>query len=157
MAGLTIALDDTFELWESGVLSVPWDFRIEELQPQLQYFLSEHKSSASNSAAESSSSMSGSRGRCTALCSHPAKPPAAVALQSGSVHASERLPGSRASCAAWGSRVDEPCNVHAWCSSCCRPVPPRRTGVCRPAASLPVGRLTGLLRCYRTLPVRVTR
>ena len=34
-AGVTIAIDTCYEVWDSGIISVPWDFDIHELRPQL--------------------------------------------------------------------------------------------------------------------------
>ena len=34
-AGVTIAIDTCYEVWDSGIISVPWDFNIHELRPQL--------------------------------------------------------------------------------------------------------------------------
>ncbi len=39
LAGASIAIDDCYELWESGFISIPYDFEISELQPQLQKLL----------------------------------------------------------------------------------------------------------------------
>ena len=39
-AGTTIAIDDRYEVWGSGIISVPWNFSIQELKPQLLRLLS---------------------------------------------------------------------------------------------------------------------
>lgn len=50
LAGASIAIDDCYELWESGFISIPYDFDISELQPQLQKLLA--AGSARAAAAE---------------------------------------------------------------------------------------------------------
>ncbi|KAK9858382.1 hypothetical protein WJX84_005474 [Apatococcus fuscideae] len=40
LSGARLAIDDCYELWESGFISIPHHFRIQDLQPQLQRFLS---------------------------------------------------------------------------------------------------------------------
>ena len=39
MPGASIAIDDCYELWESGFVSIPYNFELRELQPQLQKLL----------------------------------------------------------------------------------------------------------------------
>lgn len=39
LTGASIAIDDCYELWESGFISIPYDFEVSELQPQLQKLL----------------------------------------------------------------------------------------------------------------------
>lgn len=51
-AGVTIAIDTCYEVWDSGIISVPWNFNINELRPQLIKLL------ASGHAPTSSSSRS---------------------------------------------------------------------------------------------------
>ena len=34
-AGITIAIDDRYEVWGSGIISIPWNFRMQDLKPQL--------------------------------------------------------------------------------------------------------------------------
>ncbi len=52
--GASIAIDDCYELWESGFVSIPYDFELRDLQPQLQKLLagSSHQR-ARRGAAES--------------------------------------------------------------------------------------------------------
>ena len=49
-SGASIAIDDCYELWESGFVSIPYDFELRDLQPQLQKLLqgsvSDHKEEA---------------------------------------------------------------------------------------------------------------
>lgn len=39
MPGASIAIDDCYELWESGFVSIPYNFEMRDLQPQLQKLL----------------------------------------------------------------------------------------------------------------------
>ena len=39
LPGASIAIDDCYELWESGFVSIPYDFEMRDLQPQLQELL----------------------------------------------------------------------------------------------------------------------
>ena len=55
-AGASIAIDDCYELWESGFISIPYNFNLKDLQPQLQRLLGTASSASSNSASASSSS-----------------------------------------------------------------------------------------------------
>ena len=34
-AGVTLAIDDCYDVWGSGIISIPWDFSIQDLKPQL--------------------------------------------------------------------------------------------------------------------------
>lgn len=34
-AGITIAIDDRYEVWGSGIISIPWNFRMQDLKPQI--------------------------------------------------------------------------------------------------------------------------
>eukprot|EP00891_Asterochloris_glomerata_P005651 jgi/Astpho2/5651/gw1.00079.112.1_t len=36
LSGASIAIDDCYELWESGFISIPYNFNLKDLQPQLQ-------------------------------------------------------------------------------------------------------------------------
>ena len=58
-AGVTLAIDTCYEVWDSGIISVPWDFDISELRPQLIKLL-------------------GPGSTTTAASSNPSKPEAAV-------------------------------------------------------------------------------
>ena len=49
--GASLAIDDRYEVWESGYISIPFDFQLQDLQPKLQRLLS---ASASSSTASSS-------------------------------------------------------------------------------------------------------
>ncbi|KAK9846014.1 hypothetical protein WJX81_008468 [Elliptochloris bilobata] len=40
LSGASIAIDDCYELWESGFISIPFDFQVSDLQPELQRLLS---------------------------------------------------------------------------------------------------------------------
>ncbi|KAK9817188.1 hypothetical protein WJX72_010816 [[Myrmecia] bisecta] len=42
LSGASIAIDDCYELWDSGFISIPYDFRVQELQPELQKLLGSH-------------------------------------------------------------------------------------------------------------------
>ncbi|KAL3152625.1 hypothetical protein ABBQ32_001640 [Trebouxia sp. C0010 RCD-2024] len=35
LSGITIAIDDRYEVWGSGIISIPWNFRMQDLKPQL--------------------------------------------------------------------------------------------------------------------------
>lgn len=39
LAGASIALDDCYEVWESGFISIPYDFQLGDIEPQLQRML----------------------------------------------------------------------------------------------------------------------
>eukprot|EP00884_Botryococcus_braunii_P001914 jgi/Botrbrau1/11723/Bobra.0195s0050.1 len=39
LSGISIAIDDCYELWESGFISIPFHFKLQELQPELQRLL----------------------------------------------------------------------------------------------------------------------
>ena len=32
---MTIAIDDRYEVWGSGIISIPWNFRMQDLKPQI--------------------------------------------------------------------------------------------------------------------------
>ena len=53
-AGASIAIDDCYELWESGFISIPYNFDLKDLQPQLQRLLGTASSASSISAGTSS-------------------------------------------------------------------------------------------------------
>ena len=53
-AGASIAIDDCYELWESGFISIPYNFDLKDLQPQLQRLLGTASSASSTSAVASS-------------------------------------------------------------------------------------------------------
>ena len=55
-AGASIAIDDCYELWESGFISIPYNFDLKDLQPQLQRLLGTASSASSTSGSASSSS-----------------------------------------------------------------------------------------------------
>lgn len=55
-AGASIAIDDCYELWESGFISIPYNFNLKDLQPQLQRLLGTASSASSTSVSTSSSS-----------------------------------------------------------------------------------------------------
>ena len=59
-AGVTIAIDTCYEVWDSGVISVPWNFNINELRPQLIKLLGagRYNSAASNASAIESANTS---------------------------------------------------------------------------------------------------
>ena len=56
-AGVCLAIDDCYEVWESGVLSVPYDFEVKELQPQLRRLLAASSSVGVVTTTTSSSTM----------------------------------------------------------------------------------------------------
>jgi hypothetical protein len=39
LAGVSLAIDDCYDIWDSGFISIPFDFSLAELQPQLQALL----------------------------------------------------------------------------------------------------------------------
>ena len=51
MAGASLAIDDCYELWESGFISIPYDFAVSELQPKLQALLAADSSADSGTAS----------------------------------------------------------------------------------------------------------
>ena len=52
VSGASIAIDDCYELWESGFVSIPYDFELRDLQPQLQKLLQGARAE-SNSSSDS--------------------------------------------------------------------------------------------------------
>jgi hypothetical protein len=46
LAGASLAIDDCYEVWGSGFISIPYDFELNDLQPQLQRLLSAGPSEA---------------------------------------------------------------------------------------------------------------
>ena len=59
-AGASIAIDDCYELWESGFISIPHDFQLSDLRPELRKLLSGGGKNGSNSTAHGSSSSASS-------------------------------------------------------------------------------------------------
>lgn len=55
LRGASLAIDDCYEVWGSGFISIPYDFTLQELQPQLVKLLSA-KSSGSNGNGNGASS-----------------------------------------------------------------------------------------------------
>ena len=51
LAGVTVAIDDCYEVWASGIISIPWDFSIQDLKPQLLRLLGSGPRKPSDSAA----------------------------------------------------------------------------------------------------------
>lgn len=35
LSGVTLAIDDCYDVWGSGIISIPWDFSVQDLKPQL--------------------------------------------------------------------------------------------------------------------------
>ena len=64
LTGASIAIDDCYELWESGFISIPYDFDVSELQPQLQKLLAagSARAAAEDSAAPAAAGEEGSEG-----------------------------------------------------------------------------------------------
>ena len=62
LAGASIAIDDCYELWESGFISIPHDFQLSDLRPKLRRLLTAEgwDSNGSNGSAGSSSRFSSS-------------------------------------------------------------------------------------------------
>ena len=52
MPGASIAIDDCYELWESGFVSIPYNFELRDLEPQLQRLLRGSADSQSGTANE---------------------------------------------------------------------------------------------------------
>ena len=61
-AGITIAIDDRYEVWGSGIISIPWNFSVQDLKPQLLRLLTP--------AASQQAEVSGNTFQAT-LLSHP--------------------------------------------------------------------------------------
>ena len=56
-AGITIAIDDRYEVWGSGTISIPWNFSIQDLKPQLLKLLGPatmHEAASSSTVASAS-------------------------------------------------------------------------------------------------------
>lgn len=62
LRGASLAIDDCYEVWGSGFISIPYDFTLQELQPQLRKLLSAGRaaSNASNLGKAASSYSNGS-------------------------------------------------------------------------------------------------
>lgn len=65
LTGVTLAIDDRFEVWDSGYISIPYDFQVGELQRQLGYRLlgagSSQKASRDDTVRESYSNRDSQR------------------------------------------------------------------------------------------------
>lgn len=48
LRGASLAIDDCYEVWGSGFISIPYDFTLQELQPQLVKLLASTSTAASN-------------------------------------------------------------------------------------------------------------
>lgn len=48
LRGASLAIDDCYEVWGSGFISIPYDFTLQELQPQLVKLLQSSSTAASN-------------------------------------------------------------------------------------------------------------
>ncbi|KAL4858162.1 hypothetical protein ACK3TF_001655 [Chlorella vulgaris] len=65
LSGASLAIDDCYELWDSGFISIPHDFNLSDLQPKLKALLSSGNAattSAASAAAGYSGDASGSYG-----------------------------------------------------------------------------------------------
>lgn len=66
LSGASLAIDDCYELWDSGFISIPHDFNLSDLQPKLQALLGSGSSSGSengsNGVEDYGSSADGSNG-----------------------------------------------------------------------------------------------
>jgi hypothetical protein len=69
LTGASIAIDDCYELWESGFISIPHNFQLSDLRPELRKLLGS-SSSSSGSSSRSSGRMDG----ITPVQSEPAQP-----------------------------------------------------------------------------------
>ncbi|KAL3142186.1 hypothetical protein ABBQ38_002537 [Trebouxia sp. C0009 RCD-2024] len=69
LSGITIAIDDRYEVWGSGIISIPWNFRMQDLKPQLLKLLGPAAASeaASCSTVEVSFQSSPSRQRASSF------------------------------------------------------------------------------------------
>lgn len=45
-AGASLAIDDRYEVWESGYISIPFDFQLQDLQPRLKRLLATSSTSS---------------------------------------------------------------------------------------------------------------
>eukprot|EP00878_Enallax_costatus_P029581 GHUV01032097.1.p1 GENE.GHUV01032097.1~~GHUV01032097.1.p1 ORF type:complete len:235 (-),score=87.50 GHUV01032097.1:501-1205(-) len=61
LRGASLAIDDCYEVWGSGFISIPYDFTLQELQPQLRKLLSAGKA-ASNGSSNGNGASSSSNG-----------------------------------------------------------------------------------------------
>jgi hypothetical protein len=53
LRGASLAIDDCYEVWGSGFISIPYDFTLQELQPQLVKLLSAKSSAVGGNGASS--------------------------------------------------------------------------------------------------------
>jgi hypothetical protein len=51
LSGISLAIDDCYDVWESGFISIPFDFSISDLQPKLQALLAPPAQEAAAAAA----------------------------------------------------------------------------------------------------------
>lgn len=56
LRGASLAIDDCYEVWGSGFISIPYDFTLQELQPQLRKLLSAGKAAGNGSNGYGASS-----------------------------------------------------------------------------------------------------
>ena len=56
LSGVSLAIDDCYDVWETGFISIPFDFSMADLEPKLQALLVDSSSSGSDSSGSGSSS-----------------------------------------------------------------------------------------------------
>jgi hypothetical protein len=59
LSGISLAIDDCYDVWESGFISIPFDFSISDLQPQLQALLAPPQEPAAAAAVSGNGSGGG--------------------------------------------------------------------------------------------------
>lgn len=79
LRGASLAIDDCYEVWGSGFISIPYDFTLQELQPQLRKLLSAGKAASNGSNGMNGASSSSSGG----VPSEQYRPVAAVGAAAG--------------------------------------------------------------------------
>lgn len=75
LRGASLAIDDCYEVWGSGFISIPYDFNLSDLQPQLMRLLSAGKEPApggSGGATTSNGSANGHANGAAAAAQAPA-------------------------------------------------------------------------------------
>jgi hypothetical protein len=59
LSGASLAIDDCYEVWGSGFISIPYDFTLQELQPQLMRLLGSGRPDSPGAAAAAAAAAAG--------------------------------------------------------------------------------------------------
>jgi hypothetical protein len=78
LRGASLAIDDCYEVWGSGFISIPYDFTLQELQPQLMKLLGNGSSNGNASNGSSSGLGGGARSSSSPQPQQPMRPMAAA-------------------------------------------------------------------------------